>query len=107
MKKSFFATLFMFIALSFSAFAMDLQQAKQAGLVGEQLNGYLGVVKPKAEVTALVNEVNGKRKAAYQQLAKKHQITTEEVARLAAQKAQQLTAKGEYIESAPGQWIKK
>jgi len=40
--------------------AADLAQLKSAGLVGEQMNGLLGLVKADAaaEVKALVNSIN-------------------------------------------------
>ena len=39
--------------LTFNAAAMDLQQAKTAGLIGEQRNGYLGLVSGDAAMSVL------------------------------------------------------
>src|SRR5688500_9152121 len=39
------------------AYALDLDGARKAGLVGEKLDGYVAVVKPAAEVEALVTEI--------------------------------------------------
>lgn len=97
----------MLVAMSFSVQAMNLQDAKQAGLVGEQTNGYLGAVKPSSEVNALVKSVNEKRKAKYQELATKHNVSVQAISARAAKKAMSLTEKGQYIESVPGQWKKK
>ncbi|PKH06748.1 YdbL family protein [Moritella sp. Urea-trap-13] len=105
--KRIFSTLIILFAMSFSVQAMDLQAAKQAGLVGEQVNGYLGAVKPSAEVNALVKEVNEKRKAKYQELATKHNVTVQAISARAAKKAMSMTEQGQFIESAPGQWKKK
>lgn len=105
--KRIFSALIILVMMSFSVQAMNLQEAKQAGLVGEQVNGYLGAVKPSSEVNTLVRTVNDKRKAKYQELATKHNIPVEAVAARAAKKAMSLTAKGQFIESSPGQWKKK
>ncbi|QFI37847.1 DUF1318 domain-containing protein [Moritella marina ATCC 15381] len=105
--KRIFSTLIILFAMSFSVQAIDLQSAKQAGLVGEQVNGYLGAVKPSAEVNALIKDVNGKRKAKYQELATKHNVTVGAISARAAKKAMSMTEQGQFIESAPGQWKKK
>ncbi|GIC77574.1 YdbL family protein [Moritella sp. F3] len=105
--KRIFSTLIILFAMSFSVQAIDLQSAKQAGLVGEQVNGYLGAVKPSGEVNALIKEVNEKRKAKYQELATKHNVTVNAISARAAKKAMSMTEKGQFIESAPGQWKKK
>lgn len=105
--RRIFSVLIMLVAMSFSVQAMNLQDAKQAGLVGEQTNGYLGAVKPSSEVNALVKSVNEKRKAKYQELATKHNVSVQAISARAAKKAMSLTEKGQYIESVPGQWKKK
>ena len=71
------------------AFALDLQQVKSDGLVGEQLNGYLGVVKSNAsaEVRAMVDDINAQRKAKYQSIAAKNSTSVETVELLAGKKA--------------------
>jgi hypothetical protein len=79
--------------------ALDLDAARQQGLVGEQSDGYVGAVSasPSADVKALVAEVNAKRRAAYADIAKKNGTAPDAVAALSAQKL---------IERAPaGQWI--
>lgn len=105
--RRIFSALIILIAMSFSVQAMNLQEAKQAGLVGEQVNGYLGAVKPSNEVNTLVETVNNKRKAKYQELATKHNITVKSVAARAAKKAMSMTEKGQFIEYSPGRWKKK
>lgn len=79
--------------------ALDLDTARAQGLVGERSDGFVGAVSaaPSADVTALVSEVNAKRRAAYAEIAKKNGTAPEAVAALSAQKL---------IERAPaGQWI--
>ena len=95
------------LILSFNAFAISLQDAKAQGLVGEQANGYLGVVKKSADAKAVVSSVNAKRKAHYEKIAKKNRISVNDVAKLAAEKAIKATKKGHYIKNQSGKWIKK
>ncbi|CUR45450.1 YdbL family probable chaperone protein [Alloalcanivorax xenomutans] len=95
------------LTMAGSAFALELDQAKTQGLVGEQPNGYLGVVKATPEAVQLVSEVNEKRRQAYERIARQNGITLEQVANLAGQKAIEKTAGGEYVKTPDGQWIKK
>lgn len=95
------------LLLAFGAEAMTLKEAKTAGYLGEQLNGYLGMVKNHAEAKKLMVNVNAKRKAHYQKLAKKNKISLADVAILAGNKAISKTAKGNYIQNAAGHWVKK
>jgi len=79
--------------------ALDLDAARAQGLVGERSDGYVGAVSASAsgDVKALVAEVNGKRRAAYADIAKKNGTAPDAVAALSGQKL---------IERAPaGQWI--
>lgn len=93
---------------SLAALAMDLQQVKNNGLVGEQLNGYLGLVSAGAgaEVRALVADVNARRKARYESIAAQNGARLETVELLAGKKAIEKTRPGNYIQSATG-WKKK
>lgn len=108
-KKQMSKILFIFCLLSACAvFAMDLQSAKSRGLVGEQLNGYLGVVSSSAgdDVSALVADINNKRKDKYRSIAKQNGASLETVELLAGKKAIEKTEDGNYIQSATG-WKKK
>ena len=91
------------------AFAADLSTAKQQGWVGEQANGYLGLVKDgaPADLKALVAEVNGQRKAQFAQIAAKNGIAEAEAAKVFAQEAAARTLPGNYIQSPAGGWVKK
>lgn len=52
-------------------FALDLQSAKQQGLVRETPSGYLKAVKSSSEVKSLVSSVNAKRRQHYSDISKK------------------------------------
>ena len=95
--------------LAFGAAAMDLQQAKIAGLVGEQQNGYLGLVASHApaDVKQLIKQVNTARRQKYQGIATKNKLTMKQVEALAGGKATKKPRAGHFIQTANGQWVKK
>lgn len=95
------------LACSSFAFALDLDGAKAQGLVGEQPDGYLGVVKASPDAVGLAADINAKRRAAYEGIAKKNGATLDQVAGLAGQKAIEKTTPGHYVKSPEGQWVKK
>ena len=89
--------------------AASLDQAKSQGLVGEQANGYLGVVAASApaDVKALVADINQKRKQEYQSIAQRNKTSLDAVEALAGKKAIELTPAGQYVRLPSGQWQKK
>ena len=88
-------------------FALSLDEAKAKGLVGEKTNGYLGAVNPSnAEAQALIEDVNQKRRQAYEDIAKRNRTSLQAVETLAGEKAIQNTKPGNFIEG-PGGWTKK
>jgi len=89
-----------------SLFALTLEEAKSKGLVGEKANGYLGAVHADSEVQTLVNEVNHKRRQAYEEIARRNGTKMSEVEILAGEKAIQNTKPGNMIEGQGG-WTKK
>jgi uncharacterized protein YdbL (DUF1318 family) len=95
------------VTITFSAWAISLDDAKQQGLIGEMKNGYLGLVVENAEAQSLVASVNEKRKSIYLNLARKNNITMAQVTALAAEKALNKTQPSHFIQNAAGQWVKK
>ena len=91
-----------------SVWAADLSSAKSGGQIGEKEDGYIGfvVAAPAPDVVALVNDVNAKRRAHYEKIAKQNGITRSDVEALAGQKAIEKTASGDYVFSG-GRWLKK
>jgi uncharacterized protein len=92
--------------MSLPAFALDLGSAKSQGLVGETSSGYIAAVKPSGEVNALVADINKQRKAHYQKIAGKNNISLQAVEVRAGQKAIGKTPSGQYINPGSG-WQKK
>ena len=65
-------TIFVFtMTLVSVAHAITLQEAKSEGFVGEQRDGYVGIVNnsASAEIRTLLNDVNSQRRQRYQQIA--------------------------------------
>jgi len=100
-------------ACALPVLAMDLQQAMQAlapakaqGLLGEQPNGYLGVVQSSAQANEIATLINQARKAEYQKLAQKNAIALADVEAMAGQKAIEKTSTGQFV-LLNGQWQKK
>lgn len=103
----------MLMLLSQPLLAMDLQQAmsilptaKAQGLVGEQPDGYLGVVKAEGETAVLVQLINTARRNEYQKLAAANGLQLADVEMMAGQKAFNKTQSGHYV-LRDGQWVKK
>lgn len=108
MKRLFKPLLILFLlTFNVAAFAMTLDEAKAKGLVGEQLDGYLGLVVQNSEAEKVIEDVNARRKSLYQKLAKKNGVSLDVVAKLAAEKAAEKTQSGHYIQNMAGEWVKK
>lgn len=103
------ATLFLGLMLSLAAAAAELDSAKSDGWIGEKPDGYLGLVRDDApaDVKALVQDVNGKRKARYQQIARQQGAPLSEVEKVGGQTAIDKTRPGHYVMDASGRWRKK
>lgn len=91
-----------------AALGADLDQAKADGLVGERADGYLGLVDENApaDVTELVRDINDRRRAEYQRIAKGNGLAMEEVQALAGKKAIERTDSGNWILTNGG-WRRK
>lgn len=95
-------------ALNSPAMAGPLEDAKAAGLVGEQPDGFLGSVpgNPPADIAALIRDINAKRLAAYTDIATKNGTSVQAVGALAAQKVYNEAKPGTYL-MVNGRWVKK
>jgi len=105
--RQFVAALLLVLAFQ-GAWAIDIQTAKEQGLVGEANTGYLAAVgTPSAEVRDLVTEVNAKRKAEFERTAQKTGATLVQVRARFYELAVQRTQPGHYYQDASGNWKKK
>ncbi|MGF1723649.1 YdbL family protein [Photobacterium nomapromontoriensis] len=107
MKRLLIYFIFSFIA--FNAFALDLQQAKTQGLIGEANTGFVAATTaiPSKEVRQLIIMVNNQRNAKFKKIAVSHGLSVREVSHLAYKKAVEKTQAGHYYQNSSGRWIKK
>jgi len=103
------AIFFLMVSFIPSVFAITLQEAKDQGMVGERVDGYVGFVVTTAppDVIALVEQVNAERRNRYQEIARNNGIDMNQVAALAYEQAVKATQSGHYIQNQNGQWQQK
>jgi uncharacterized protein YdbL (DUF1318 family) len=89
--------------------ALSLDEARAQGLIGEQPNGYLGLVpgQSNAEAAALVERINAKRRAAYQSVADSNGTTLKSVEALAGSKLIGRLQPGQWFRDQGGQWRRR
>jgi uncharacterized protein len=91
------------------ALALDLDEARATGQIGERPDGLVGAVMANAskEVTALVETINRARLETYRALAQKEGTPLEAVQAVAGERQLQAAAKnGWYVMDAGGRWRK-
>jgi uncharacterized protein YdbL (DUF1318 family) len=101
-------------ALAVPAFAQSaaakaaVDAGKSAGTVGEQADGYLGVVSGgDASLRAAIAEINTGRAAVYKDIAAKTGVTPEAAGQATAKQLYGRLAPGQYWKPLDGGWTKK
>jgi uncharacterized protein YdbL (DUF1318 family) len=95
------------LTLAAPALALDLDEARDQGLLGEQADGYVGIVaSPTPEVEKLAAEVNAKRRAHYAEIAERNGTAVDAVAALAGKKLVEGAPSGQFVKT-DGGWVKK
>lgn len=108
----------LFIALAVAGFSSiaskanaqpsALETAKTEGVVGEQVDGYLGIRGPvDASLRRKVSEINAKRRAVYEELAMSDNTTAAKVARVTGEMQIRRAASGEFFVDEGGNWVQK
>jgi len=98
------------IAHAQSSAKATVDAAKTRGEVGEQIDGYLGVVSgksPSSSVKNAISEINIARKAVYTQVASDKGQPAAVFAQLTGEKQIKKSAPGTYVKDATGVWKKK
>ena len=86
----------------------DREAAKAAGTVGEQADGYLGIVSgADGAVTAAVNEINAGRRQVYTQTATKSGVTPDAAGQATGAQLIAKVPAGQFIKPLGGGWTKK
>ena len=91
------------------ALALSLNEAKAQGLVGERVDGFVGIVvaDPPAAVRELVEQVNRQRREKYGEVAEQRGVPLDAVAKITGEKQLERTPAGQYVAGADGQWRRK
>lgn len=97
------------LILSLPSWALTLDDAKRQGLVGEQANGYLGIVTsaPGADVRQLVADVNQRRKQLYINRARDAGVEAEIMELRTGERLLKRAQAGEFIRTPDGRWVRK
>jgi uncharacterized protein YdbL (DUF1318 family) len=92
-----------------SAYAQSLDQAKAGGQIGEQPDGYLGIVGAAAPtaIRQMVEDVNLKRRERYRGIASKNGTNLQAVEALTGKKLVEEAPTGQYVRLPDGRWIRK
>jgi len=105
--KKLFAAIAAFSMIAGSAYALDLQEARAKGLVGETQAGYVARISGGGDVSQLVGDVNLKRRAEYEKIATEKGQTVEVVAKVAAGTIINNLPAGAKYKDASGKWATK
>ncbi len=96
------------VAPAAPAMADALDDALRNGQVGETQRGYIAAVKsPSGAITRLINSINSRRRAQYQSIAKRNNLSLQQVEALVGPKVIQRAPKGTYYQDAGGRWKRK
>lgn len=108
MSMRFFAV-FMMVGLlaAFPAFALDLKEARNTGLIGETPQGYVVAIQETPEVIALAKEINAKRRQEYARISAENQQPVDVIARMAAEQIINNLKQGNLYQDADGQWKRR
>lgn len=110
--KHIFANLALLIVLTFGiagpAQADALDDALRSGQVGETPRGYVAPVKaPSGSITKLINDINARRRAEYANIAKRNNLTLQQVEALVGKKIIGRAPAGTYYQDDSGSWRRK
>jgi len=82
-------------------------ELKTQGIVGEQPDGYLGLVKDDAAARAVVDAENADRKAEYAKRAATQGQTVEVLAKILGEARVRQEKAGRFVRGAGGEWSKQ
>ena len=94
MNKVFLATAAIIALTAISANALDLQEARTKGILHENPNGYVSVIKSSGDASALAAQVNAQRKAEYERISKQNGQPVDVVAKIAAEEIAKKVSSG-------------
>lgn len=104
-----------FSGFGMSAFAADevtgqkFRAAREAGIIGEQADGYAAFVKPNndVELKRVLNEINALRRSAYTGIAEANGQSVDDAGQVAARSIIERLPAGVFVKDSTGQWKQK
>ncbi|MDD4616570.1 MAG: YdbL family protein [Alphaproteobacteria bacterium] len=93
--------------LALPAWALDLQEARRQGIIGEKLDGFAVVLKPSPEANVLVADINAKRQQEYARISRQNNQPVNIIARLAAREIINHLSPGSPYQAPDGSWMKR
>lgn len=96
------------VVVASPAAALDLEQARAQGLVGERFDGLIAPVQGGGgEVDALVARINAERMAEFRRIAEQRGVPVTEVQKLVGQQQIGKVPPGTYVMTPAGSWQQK
>jgi len=86
-----------------------VDEAKAQGILGEQADGYLGMVTGAAapDIISAMQAINAGRSQAYAQTSQKTGVTPQAAGEATATQLFEKVPAGQYVKPAAGGWVKK
>lgn len=86
-----------------------LEAARRDGIVGEQVDGYLGLVKgdAPADIRRQVEAVNAQRRKKYAEIAKERNVDVAAFAAITGKKLVEESPPGSFVRGGDGRWVEK
>lgn len=105
--KTLFVAAALLVASQLS-FALTLDEARDKGMLGENASGYVELTpRGDASAQAVMDEINSKRKAKYQSIAKQQNTGLANIEKIAGEKITGKLPAGQFYKDASGKWNKK
>ena len=97
------------VTAALPAAAQSARDLKNSDVVGELLDGYLGIVDGLAggDIRAAVEAVNARRRQAYEGAARNSGRVLSEVEAAAGARLRDMAQAGDWVQNAAGQWIRR
>mgnify|MGYP001489785202 CR=1 FL=1 len=97
------------LLMSVGCLALDLDQAREQGLIGEKPDGYAGLVATSnKDAAGLVVSINQQRKQHYQEIANKQNTALANIEKIAGEKlVNKAMSEGFYYQDSNGSWARK
>jgi uncharacterized protein YdbL (DUF1318 family) len=97
------------VAADLAASKVVVDQAKSQGILGEQADGYLGLVTGTAtpDIVGAMQAINAGRSEAYAQTSQRTGVTPQAAGEATALQLLEKVPPGQYFRPAGGGWVKK